>query len=91
VAAIARALPAGKNYAVEVMKDGYLFWSHNISLKDVKAGEPVEVNIPLQKIVVGEAVVLNNIFFESEKYDLQSTSNAELDVVVKTDEQKSYP
>ena len=28
-------------------------------------------------------MVLNNIFFESEKYDLQSESNAELEVVVK--------
>jgi outer membrane protein OmpA-like peptidoglycan-associated protein/Tol biopolymer transport system component len=76
-------LPAGKNYAVEVMKDGYLFWSHNISLKDVKEGEPVEVNIPLQKIQVGQAIVLNNIFFESERYDLKNESTAELEVVVK--------
>jgi outer membrane protein OmpA-like peptidoglycan-associated protein/Tfp pilus assembly protein PilF len=77
------SLPAGRNYAVEVMKDGYLFWSHNVSLKDVTEGTPVEVNIPLHRIKVGEAVVLNNIFFESEKYDLQSESNAELEVVAK--------
>lgn len=77
------SLPAGKNYAVEVMKDGYLFWSHNVSLKEVKEGTPVEVNIPLQKIKVGEAIVLNNIFYESDKYNLKDESNAELEMVVK--------
>ncbi|MBP6732266.1 MAG: OmpA family protein, partial [Chitinophagales bacterium] len=77
------SLPAGKNYAVEVMKDGYLFWSHNISLKEVKEGMPVEVNVPLQKIKVGEAIVLNNIFYESDKYSLKEESNAELEMVVK--------
>lgn len=77
------SLPAGKNYAVEVQKDGYLFWSHNVSLKDVKEGTPVEVNIPLSRIKVGETIVLNNIFYESDKYDLKDESNAELEVVVK--------
>jgi len=77
------SLPAGRNYAVEVLKDGYLFWSHSVSLKDVKEGEPVEVNIPLTRIKIGEKIVLNNIFFESEHYDLKNESTAELEMVVK--------
>ncbi len=76
-------LPAGKDYAVEVMKDGYLFYSHNISLKDVIGGEPFVLDIPLRKIKVGEKMVLNNIFFNTEQYELKRESNAELDVVVK--------
>lgn len=76
-------LPAGKNYAVEVLKDGYLFYSQNISLKDVKDGAPVDINIALHKIKVGEAVVLDNIFFESQKFDLKPESQTELDVVKK--------
>ena len=76
-------LPAGKNYAVEVMKDGYLFYSQNISLADVKSAAPFEINLSLRRIKVGEAVVLNNIFFESEKYELKPESHPELDVVQK--------
>lgn len=76
-------LPAGKDYAVEVMKDGYLFYSHNISLKNAKGGVPFELNIPLKRIKVGEKVVLNNVFFESEKYELKKESKAELDVILK--------
>jgi hypothetical protein len=76
-------LPAGKNYGIEVLKDGYLFYSHNISLLDVKAGSPYEMDIPLHKIKVGGNVVLNNIFFETGKYELKVQSNSELDVIQK--------
>ena len=76
-------LPAGKNYAIEVSKDGYLFYSQNISLMDVKGGAPFEVDIPLHKIKIGETVVLNNIFFESDKYDLAPQSKSELEVILK--------
>jgi outer membrane protein OmpA-like peptidoglycan-associated protein/tetratricopeptide (TPR) repeat protein len=76
-------LPSGKDYAVEVMKDGYLFYSHNISLKDATEGAPLEVDIPLHKISIGEKIVLNNVFFESDKFELKDESKAELNVVVK--------
>ncbi|MBL0309201.1 MAG: PD40 domain-containing protein [Bacteroidetes bacterium] len=76
-------LPAGKDYAVEVLKDGYLFYSHNISLKNVKGGKPFDVDIPLLKIKVGQVVVLNNIFFEPEKYELKPESKTEMGVMIK--------
>jgi outer membrane protein OmpA-like peptidoglycan-associated protein len=76
-------LPSGKNYGIEVQKDGYLFYSQNISMKSSKDEIPYEVDIPLKKIRVGETVVLNNIFFESDKYALKPESDAELGVVIK--------
>jgi len=76
-------LPGGRDYAVEVVKDGYLFYSQNISLKGAKNNEPFELNIPLNKIQVGEKVVLNNVFFESDKYELKPESEAELGVILK--------
>jgi outer membrane protein OmpA-like peptidoglycan-associated protein/tetratricopeptide (TPR) repeat protein len=76
-------LPSGRNYAVEVMKDGYLFYSEHISLKNAEDGKPFELSIPLHKINVGKTVVLNNVFFESDKYELQPQSKSELGVMVK--------
>lgn len=76
-------LPAGKDYGIEVMKDGYLFYSHNISLKDVEGGLPFDIDVALRKIRVGEKMVLNNIFFDTDEYKLKRESNTELDVVVK--------
>ena len=77
------ALPAGKNYAVEVLKDGYLPYSANISLKGAKEGAPVDASVPLRKIKVGEAVILNNVFFESDKYELKPESASELSMMIK--------
>lgn len=76
-------LPAGKDYAVEVIKDGYLFYSHNISLKNVVGGAPFELDVALKKIKVGEKMVLNNVFFNTDEYDLRKESNAEIEVIVK--------
>ena len=76
-------LPSGKNYAVEVMKDGYLFFSKHIAMKTTISRNPFEVDIPLKKIKAGEKVVLNNIFFPSEKAELKNESFSELGIITK--------
>jgi outer membrane protein OmpA-like peptidoglycan-associated protein/tetratricopeptide (TPR) repeat protein len=75
-------LPVGKNYAFTVNKKGYLFYSENIVMKGNVTDSPIIVNIALQPIEKGASVILKNIFFESKKADLQTTSFAELDKVV---------
>jgi outer membrane protein OmpA-like peptidoglycan-associated protein/tetratricopeptide (TPR) repeat protein len=72
-------LPANKNYAFNASRSGYLFYSENFSLKDVKnQGEPYLIDIPLKPIKAGEKVVLRNIFFETGKYNLKDESRSEL-------------
>jgi outer membrane protein OmpA-like peptidoglycan-associated protein/Tol biopolymer transport system component len=71
-------LPAGKNYACTVSKDGFLFYSANFSMKDIKEGAALLVDIPLSKVQVGSAVVLNNVFFETNSYTLKDESKTEL-------------
>ncbi|RYF88132.1 MAG: flagellar motor protein MotB, partial [Chitinophagaceae bacterium] len=75
-------LPAGKDYAFNVNRKGYLFYSDNFSLTSNKADTPMRVNIPLQMIEAGASVVLKNIFFETRKFELQQASLTELDNVV---------
>jgi outer membrane protein OmpA-like peptidoglycan-associated protein/Tol biopolymer transport system component len=76
-------LPAGKSYALNVAKDGYLFFSESFRLDDPKAAsDPVIKDIPLKPIRVGESVVLKNIFFEFDKFDLKDESRAELSRVI---------
>jgi outer membrane protein OmpA-like peptidoglycan-associated protein/Tfp pilus assembly protein PilF len=73
------ALPTGKRYALNVSKDGYLFYSENFEMKDPKtAREPVNKDVPLKPIKVGESIVLKNIFYETDKYDLKPESKIEL-------------
>jgi outer membrane protein OmpA-like peptidoglycan-associated protein len=72
-------LPTDKNYALNVSKDGYLFFSENFSLRGSGTQtKPFIKNIPLKPIKPGEAVVLKNIFFETDKFILRDESLAEL-------------
>ena len=75
-------LPIGKDYAFNVNRRGYLFYSDNYSLKDKSPDSTYQKNIPLQPIEVNAAVVLKNIFFDYNKFDLKPESQVELDKVV---------
>ena len=76
-------LPVGKDYAFNVNRRGYLFYSDNYSLKGASPDSTYEKNIPLQPIEVNSAIVLRNIFFEFSKFELKMESQVELDQVVK--------
>lgn len=76
------SLPHGRDYALNASKNGYLFYSDNFSLEQTTENTPVKKDIPMQAISVGEAIVLKNIFFETNKYELQDESKVELDKLV---------
>lgn len=72
------ALPLSKDYALNVSKPGYLFYSENFTLQQNDGNEPYRKNIELQKIKIGERVVLKNIFYATNEFDLLANSKAEL-------------
>ncbi|MGZ5286803.1 MAG: OmpA family protein [Flavisolibacter sp.] len=76
-------LPVGKDYAFNVNRRGYLFYSDNYSLKGASPDSTYEKNIPLQPIEVNSAIVLRNIFFDFSMFELKTESQVELDQVVK--------
>lgn len=72
-------LPIGKSYALNVSKDGYLFYSENFELKNAKSSkDPYLKDVAMKPIKIGESVVLNNIFFEFDKFDLKKESRTEM-------------
>ena len=75
-------LPVGKDYAFNVNHKGYLFYSDNFLLSRYAPDSTYEKNIPLQPIEVNAAIVLKNIFFDINKYDLKPESQIELDKVI---------
>lgn len=75
-------LPLGKDYAFNVNRKGYLFYSDNFLLSQRTPDSTYEKNIPLQPIEVNASVVLNNIFFDVNKFDLKPDSQVELDRLI---------
>lgn len=74
------AIPTGKELALNVSKAGYMFFSEYFFYEDVKTSpEPYLENIPLKAIHEGHSVVLRNIFFETDSYELSPTSYPELE------------
>ena len=76
-------LPLGKNYAFNVSKKGYLFYSGRFEMSKAVGQSQFKKDIPLQPLQKGTSIVLRNIQFETGKYNLLSESFIELDKVAK--------
>ena len=79
-------LPSGGEYALYVSVPGYLFKSLSFDFTqktkgDRSAGTGLSLSVPLEPISAGTSAkeILNNLFFETGRYDLADKSRTELD------------
>ena len=75
-------LPKGKDYAFNVNRRGYLFFSENFPLSHQQGDTAFNIDIPLQPIETNAIITLRNIFFDLNRYELKSESQVELDKLV---------
>jgi OmpA-OmpF porin, OOP family len=76
-------LTKGSDYGLFVSSPGYLYKSFNFNYEQSAQVDPIVVDISLQRAKTGASVVLNNIFFDYNKFDLKPESLSELEKVVK--------
>jgi outer membrane protein OmpA-like peptidoglycan-associated protein/tetratricopeptide (TPR) repeat protein len=76
-------LPVGKEYAFNVNRKGYLFYSENYDISEGTTDSTFEADIALQPIEAHAHIVLKNVFFDTKKTELKPESITELDNVVK--------
>jgi outer membrane protein OmpA-like peptidoglycan-associated protein/Tol biopolymer transport system component len=74
-------LPIGRNYSFDVNVPGYLFYSQHFNLNSNTLNKPYEIEILLEKIKVGAHATLNNIFFDTNQYQLLPSSLTELNLL----------
>ncbi len=75
-------LPVGRNYAFNVNRKGYLFFSENFPLSQKSPDSTYNIDIPLQPIEANASVVLKNVFFDVGKFELKNESQVELDNII---------
>lgn len=75
-------LTTGKNYGLNISRDGYLFYSANFSLVGHETKNPFNLLALLQPIEIGNKVILNNIFFDTNKFDIKDESKPELQKLI---------
>ncbi|MBL7929705.1 MAG: PD40 domain-containing protein [Bacteroidia bacterium] len=73
-------LPSGYEYALNVSKAGYLFYSDFFSCKDTTSAS-YQLQVELSPVKTGEKMVLRNVFYETGKFELKPESHAELNKV----------
>lgn len=71
------SLPTGKSFAFNVSREGYLFYSENFSLTADRSTSEI-YQIELQPIETGSEVVLKNIFYSVNSFNLEEKSLIEL-------------
>ncbi|MVZ66426.1 OmpA family protein [Sphingobacterium sp. DK4209] len=77
-------LPVGSNYAVHIQKEGYLFDSKQYALdKEEFANKHFQDSIFLEPILAGAIATLRNIYFDVNKFEILSSSESELDLLLK--------
>jgi len=75
-------LPTDMDYALNVDKKGYLFYSDHFSLKGIQEYvNPYYKDVPLNPAKAGETSILRNIFFEYNSFKLKKSSEVELELL----------
>ncbi len=82
-------LNRGQNYNLSYEAKGYLFQSENVNVPKQPEFSVLTKNIVLDKVQIGSKIVLNNIFFDSNKAILRKESNLELEKLLQL--MKDYP
>ena len=76
-------LTQGAEYALYVNKEAYLFKSYNFNYSEISDFKPIVVDIQLEKATEGSTAVLNNIFFDVDKFELKEKSTPELQKLIR--------
>ncbi len=76
-------IPVDADYALNVSRPGYLFYSENFSFDKVYSQtEPFLKDIALNPIDIGERIILRNVFYKTDSFALDTKSMVELDKLV---------
>ena len=75
-------LNEGHHYAMYAAADKYLLKSLSFDYSNQHAFDPLALDIYLEPVRSGRSVVLNNLFFDTNKHDLKPQSRTELNRLI---------
>jgi len=75
-------LNSGTEYGLFAQSKGYLYNSLTFNYEHQPNPEPIQQDIFLEPLENGKAVVMNNVFFDSDSYALRNKSKTELNLAI---------
>ena len=74
-------MPIGSDYAFNASAAGYAFYSEHYELNQPRTVAPFQIVIALEKLVLGQQVIMKNIFFNTNEYTLLPSSLSEIETL----------
>lgn len=74
-------LTEGNEYGLYVERKGYLFADFSIKVDKIEDFDKGELEVELQPIKEGASMILHNLYFEFDSYELKKESYSELETV----------
>ncbi|MGL4347580.1 MAG: OmpA family protein [Chitinophagaceae bacterium] len=76
-------LPAGKEYNILVNKKNNLPYSMNLNLKNITHDTIINnIDIVLDSAIIGKSMILKNVYFKTDSFDIESQYVSELNAIV---------
>ena len=75
-------LNEGRQYAMYAAADKYLMKSLSFDYSDKRSFDPLTLDIYLEPVRSGRSIVLNNLFFDTNQFELKPKSRTELNRLV---------
>ncbi len=76
-------LPQGNNYGLVVEKKGYFFYSNHFDTSENSSQQlPQKLTLNLTPVQLNKAMVLNNLFFKVDAWEIEAKSENELNRLV---------
>jgi len=77
------SLPSGRKYGAFVYADGYMFESNYFDISDSSTFREITLDVEMKSLEAGNNIVLNNIFFDTDKTMLKPESQMTLQQIIK--------
>lgn len=71
-----------QDYSIEASKKGYFTASTAISTKNLTHSDTLHVKLPLEALAINKTFVLNNIYYDLDKYNIRPDAALELNKLV---------
>jgi outer membrane protein OmpA-like peptidoglycan-associated protein len=71
-------LPVGKNYLLTIRQPGYFFHTESFSMQATLDAVPKQLDVSLRPLITNSSIVLDHIYFQTNRANLADSSRAEL-------------
>lgn len=75
-------MPLDKTFRLQIEKEAYVFYSEQFQPQSTSASQPFLLEVNLNPIALGASLILKNVQFKTDSYELEAVSFPELEKLI---------